>query len=124
MKALNIEPRQARTHLMEHRFGRRIRCEARVRLCAAGAIVGDARIRDVSISGAFIETTMNLPLFAPIEVTVKREDGVAETCLLGAVVRKNSSGIAVEWADALAGPLCPLLGCASRCQSARDAGYS
>ncbi len=62
---------------------------------------------------------MNLPLFAPVEVTVKRQDGVAETRLPGAVVRKDETGVAVEWAETLAGPLCPLLGCASRCPRAR-----
>ena len=112
-----------RIHDMEHRWGRRITCHARVRLSSGVGADVAGQIRNVSISGAFIATSLRPPMFAPVEVTVRRADGGEETRLHGCVVRKEISGIAVEWSESLAGPLCPLLGCESRCQSAIDAGY-
>lgn len=121
--ARGATPWSLRTHDMEHRWGRRIACHARVRLSAGIASDVPGQIRDVSISGAFVETTLKPPMFAIVEITVRRDDGLEETTLCGSVVRKEHDGIAVEWSEALVGPLCPLLGCASHCQAARDAGY-
>ena len=43
---------------MEHRWGQRKRCRARVYLSAGAGISGTGHVRDVSSSGAFIETTL------------------------------------------------------------------
>jgi hypothetical protein len=116
------QPARAR-HEMEHRWGNRIACHARVRLSCGAAQAGEGLIRNVSISGAFIETSLPLSPSAILQVTIRRTDGAAETTLPACVVRKEADGVAVEFSEALAGPLCPLLGCDSRCESARRAGY-
>ena len=60
---------------MEHRWGQRRRCRARVCVSAGAGVSGSARLRDVSISGAFLETALPLPLFAQIAIAVLRDDG-------------------------------------------------
>lgn len=106
--------------VMEHRWGQRILCNARVRISGGAAAVGTGRMRNVSMSGAFIETAVPLPLFAPIAIAVIRESGVDEAELSGCVVRCDPGGVAVEWTDILPGPVCPLLGCKDPCTIARD----
>jgi hypothetical protein len=108
---------------MEHRWGNRIACHARVRLACGATQAGEGLIRNVSISGAFIETSLALTPPAILLVTIRRSDGATETTLPACVVRRETGGVAVEWSEALAGPLCPLLGCDSRCESAIRAGY-
>ena len=60
---------------MEHRWGRRIACGAPVRLDIGAGAPADGRLRDVSMSGAFIETTLAPALFAAIELTMLRANG-------------------------------------------------
>jgi hypothetical protein len=105
---------------MEHRWGHRIDCGARVRLCASGAIAGAGRLRNVSMSGAFIETSVDLPLFARIAVSVVRSgpEPLQEPVLLATVVRVAHDGVGVEWRETAPRDICPLLGCASPCAAA------
>jgi hypothetical protein len=110
---------------MEHRWGQRIPCRARVRVSGGAGVTESGRMRDVSMSGAFIETSAQLPLFAPVAVAVLREDRVDDSELLGCVVRREPGGVAVEWAEVLPGPVCPLLGCSHPCGSPqRQSGES
>jgi hypothetical protein len=111
----------ALTHrFMEHRWGQRLPCSTVVRLSAGAGATGQGCIRNVSISGAFIETAVALPPFTLLEVIVVRDNG-AETSLLASVVRRESAGIAVEWAETIPTAVCPLLGCASPCAEVRSA---
>ena len=113
MEARRMETRATRVAGMEHRWGRRITCGAPIRIGAMKAI-GTGRLRDVSLSGAFVETTLELALFAPIAVVVH------ETEVLAHVVRIADDGVGIEWRVTAPQAICPLLGCVSLCTAARD----
>ena len=103
---------------MEHRWGRRIACGTPVRLTTAGALIDHCRLRDVSMSGAFIETTLELPMLARISLTVLRAEPQAECEISASVVRLARDGVGVEWCETPAGTICALLGCKTRCAAA------
>lgn len=104
---------------IEHRWGRRIPCSAPVRLLAPGHHI-DARLRDLSSSGAFIETDFAPPVCTPVTVAILREDGSQrEQELRALVVRVEAGGMAVEWCETPSGPVCPVLGCTALCAAAR-----
>lgn len=100
---------------MEHRWGRRMPCFAAVRLSAGNGATGQGRLRNVSMSGAYLETSVPLSLFTPVEIAVTRTDGTEAPVLRGCVVRRDAEGVGIEWADIMAGPICPLLGCDLPC---------
>lgn len=107
--------------LMEHRWGRRISCGTCVTL-SAGGITGAGRLRDVSMSGAFIETALAPPLFSTITVAMpRRQDaGGRDIEVMAIIVRADGAGVGVgvEWCEMPAAPICPLLGCAVPCAAA------
>ena len=85
---------------MERRWGRRLEIGGRVQLRGVdGAVEG--QLRNLSISGAFIET--RLSLLPSTRLTVEWDVkwyGRTESCRIAAyVVRSDPSGIAVEWCD-------------------------
>jgi hypothetical protein len=104
---------------MEHRWGQRKRCRASVRVSAGAGVSGDARMRDVSTSGAFLETTLPLPLFSQLAIAVLGDDGSAHSYeFTAAVVRTEPGGVGIEWCEPVAGSICRLLGCAINCAAA------
>ena len=105
------EPAIAR---MEHRWGRRLPCRARVRLSAGSELAGSGRLRNVSMSGALLETALPLPLYSRIAVAVLGEHSeYAERIAI--VVRREPGCAGVEWLEAAEGPVCHMLGCAAHC---------
>ena len=104
---------------IEHRWGRRVPCSAPVRILAPTLSV-NARLRDLSASGAFIETNLTPAVCTPVTLAILREDGSQrEQALRAMVVRVAADGVAVEWCETPAGPVCPVLGCTSLCAAAR-----
>jgi hypothetical protein len=103
---------------MEHRWGQRAPCGSRVRLPTGAGICGAGRLRDVSMSGAFLETALELPLFGRVTVAVVRGDPGHEIEAIGSVVRKEPGGVGIEWCETLPGSICALLGCTPRCAAA------
>lgn len=105
---------------IEHRWGRRIPCSAPIRILTPTSSA-DARLRDLSSSGAFIETDLRLPACTPVTLAILREDGSRrEQQLRAMVVRIAADGLAVEWCETPAGPVCPVLGCTTLCAAARE----
>jgi hypothetical protein len=105
---------------IEHRWGRRIPCSAPVRLLTP-TLSASARLRDLSSSGAFIETILQPPAGTPLTLAILREDGSRrEQELRAIVVRVVTDGLAVEWCETPAGPVCPVLGCTTLCAAARE----
>ena len=105
---------------MEHRWGQRKPCRARVSVAAGAGVSGSARLRNVSISGAFLETALPLPLFAPIAIAVLHNDGTTHALEFAAcVVRVESGGFGIEWSEPVTGSICRLLGCTMECGAAR-----
>jgi hypothetical protein len=107
-------------NFMEHRWGRRIECGARVRLSAGTAIGAAGLLRNVSMSGAFIETAADVPPFTRIAITVLRaaHGSAREVEVLGSVARVADGGVGVEWCETAPRDICPLLGCTSPCAAA------
>jgi hypothetical protein len=86
---------------MEHRWGQRVTLEVPVRLYFDDAALGRGLLRNVSISGALIETSLEIPVFSNLVVALA-EIGAAKLQiheLAATVVRRLPAGLAVEWRD-------------------------
>jgi hypothetical protein len=92
---------------MEHRCGQRVPVDVRlpVRL-KAWPRLGGGHLRDVSVSGAFIETDQKPQLLGLVEVEVRVADAgmrsarALQTHVIPAcTVRWDRSGIGVEWLE-------------------------
>jgi hypothetical protein len=106
---------------MEHRWGVRRECRTRVCISAGDELTGTGRIRDISMSGAFLETSLPLPLFAQVEVRLLRDDGLGHLVEFSAtVVRRAHDGAGLEWRETAACSICQVVGCGKACASAAD----
>ena len=96
---------------MEHRWGRRCEFRYDVRLRTVLGAVVSARVRDISLSGAYLESRVSIAVMQPIEVELSdRVEGRARARTVSAsVVRRDASGIGVEWSDFAPEPVCELL---------------
>jgi len=79
---------------MEHRWGQRITVEDPVILAVGGRTRGRGLLRNASISGALIETALELPVFSNLVVSVPNVGDLAAS-----IVRRAPGRFAVEWRD-------------------------
>jgi hypothetical protein len=101
---------------MEHRWGQRMPCRALVRLSAGMGVGGAGHVRDVSSSGAFIETAVDLTVGARLDLFVLGNESATRAVeLTASVVRVGHAGIGVEWCVTPAGSICAALGCTTFC---------
>ena len=101
---------------MEHRWGERVPCRLGIWIHAGAGVGGTGRLRNVSMSGAFLETSLELPLLAHIDIAVVREGaGGADAAIPASVVRRDRDGVGVEWCETPKGSICKFLGCTNRC---------
>jgi PilZ domain len=86
---------------MEHRWGRRCELYRMVLLRTAGGEALSAHLRDISLSGAYLESTASVPLMQPIDVELRIGfESHAHSCAVrGCVVRRDARGIAIEWCE-------------------------
>lgn len=85
---------------MEHRWGQRSDVDLPVRLtCNPYAIRQRAYLLNVSVTGAFVATKLQLPLLANIQVDIELPDPPRDCPLqIGAyVVRRSAGGLGLEW---------------------------
>src|SRR5688572_10757041 len=77
---------------MEHRWGQRVTLEVPVRLYLDDAALGRGLLRNVSISGALIETSLDQPVFSNLVVALPAisEAGPQVHELAASVVRRLS----------------------------------
>lgn len=120
MQDVEVHPKTQRLpwpqpHGMEHRFGRRVPCGTPVAISAGADLVGVGRLRDVSLSGAFVETVVNLPLFARVAIEKQCEGGRGIE-LRASVVRKDTDGVGIEWCETPSRSICLTLGCPRPCR--------
>lgn len=119
---------------MEHRWGHRVAADIDVRLFGCPASIGWGRLRDVSVSGGFIETRLSLPLLSIVRLTLPSKGrGTTESRPVQAVViRRVPGGVGVEWFDSAGDAIEPLIraasedarmGHASQAQAARPSHY-
>jgi hypothetical protein len=87
------------TKPLEHRRGQRMAAAMWVRLSSSGAELGMGSIANASISGAFLETALQLPVNANITLEAVSSAGVAlEGLRIAArVARVEHRGLGVEW---------------------------
>lgn len=78
-------------------------------------------LRNVSMSGALLETELALPLFARITVAVLLDDGSRCEEFSASVVRQDAHGVGIEWTDPVSGSICCALGCAAHCPFSESA---
>jgi len=97
------------------RFGSRVPLELAVRLRVDAQTVGRGTIRNASISGAHIETALDLPLHTNLVVTlgVSGEESPTLRSLPACVVRIDPDGVGVEWRDIAGADIIDLLDRAS-----------
>jgi hypothetical protein len=81
---------------MEHRWGERISLRLPVRLLTTADASEPGVLRNLSTSGAFIETAGRFPVLWALEVELPGRPRVAAF-----VVRRNTRGIGVEWSETL-----------------------
>ena len=79
---------------MEHRWGQRFTVELPVRLDAGGRALGRGVLRNASISGALIETALELSVFSNLVVSIPSVGDLAAS-----VVRSAPGSFAIEWRD-------------------------
>lgn len=103
---------------MEHRWGLRRPCRAKVRISAGSGIAGTGQLRNVSMSGALLETTLPLSLFSQIGIAVLRDDGSRRsTEFTATVIRIGPGNFGLEWCQTAPGSVCRMLGCARECSA-------
>jgi hypothetical protein len=84
---------------VEHRRGQRMAAAMWVRLGSNGAELGMGHIANVSVSGAFLETTLQLPVNANIVLEPISSAGVAleDVKIAARVARVDQRGVGIEW---------------------------
>jgi hypothetical protein len=84
--------------VMEHRWGNRVAIDLPVRISAAG-LAGTGILRNLSASGAFIETALPLALLTKVRVQTPRTASRRRTDAWGFVVRQDAPGVGIEWCE-------------------------
>lgn len=84
---------------MEHRWGRREATDVTVYFVASSGTDGTGRVLDVSLTGAYLETSVPLRLLSVIYLKL---DATALTpgnteCIAATVVRSDGRGVGLEW---------------------------
>jgi hypothetical protein len=86
---------------MEHRWGLRREVEQAVHLWAPGGIAASGQLRNISISGALVRSSLPVALFGRIRFRVATPGGPGKGKWLAEaqVVRLERNGFAVEWCE-------------------------
>lgn len=84
---------------MEHRWGRRVAHDAEVQIFVDPASAGWGRLRDISVSGGFIETALKVPALSTLCLTLPSTRRPGVRVLRAIVVRDDAEGLGVEWFD-------------------------
>jgi hypothetical protein len=101
---------------MEHRWGQRIDCRAHVRITVGENPPGVGRVRNVSTSGAFVESTVAMTEGSQVTLLVMGNESAPRAVEIPAiVVRVERDGFAAEWCETPAGSICARIGCTTSC---------
>jgi hypothetical protein len=87
---------------MEHRCGDRRPANLPVRIILPPREVLLGRVRDISLSGAFVQTWRELPAMTRVVVELRSAFFGAPASrqrIAGFVVRNGATGVGIEWAD-------------------------
>src|SRR5262245_41256453 len=99
---------------MEHRWGQRAPARVDVRLILPCA-VGRGILRDISMSGAFIETNLHATLLSRVQVEIQLTSAryARKWAPHGFVTRNDEYGMGIEWNDLSPAAVSELLGALS-----------
>lgn len=82
---------------MEHRWGRRVHLDSPAHIVTSTGRSARVALKNASLSGAFLETRVKLPLLSCVTVLpLEQHTGHA---IQAFVVRSDQSGIGVEWLE-------------------------
>ena len=85
---------------MEHRCGTRYKVDLAVYARAhAGVVSSVGWLRNVSLTGGFLETALPAQPLAHISLRLIDADGQLGPRLEGQVIRRASNGLGIEWAE-------------------------
>lgn len=85
---------------MEHRWGRRVTADIDVQIFADPASVAWGRLRDISVSGGFIETALKIRALSTLSLTLPTGRHKGRCVARDIVIRSSRDGVGVEWFDA------------------------
>lgn len=96
---------------MEHRWGERVPMSLKVRLVSRPGAIGSGCLREVSLSGALVQTDLKLPVLTHVAIEFKLDQrNVNEIQEVAAcVVRRIDNGLGVEWCEFAPEVICDLL---------------
>jgi hypothetical protein len=86
---------------MEHRWGARVAVDFPVRVKALRFSVNDARLADLSVSGARIEAKIEARLLSCVQIAIvlPRWPGRASPLIEAYVARNYEDGFGIEWCE-------------------------
>ena len=85
---------------MEHRCGTRYKVDLAVYARAhAGVVSSVGWLRDVSLTGGFLETSLPAQPLAHISLRLIDAEGQLGPRLEGQVIRRASNGLGIEWSE-------------------------
>src|SRR3569833_489240 len=85
---------------MEHRCGTRYKVDLAVYARAhAGVVSSVGCLRNVSLTGGFLETALPAQPLAHISLRLIDDDGQLGPRLEGQVIRRASNGLGIEWSE-------------------------
>jgi hypothetical protein len=89
---------------MEHRWGRRQSTNLTVRFFATSGAIGVGRVLNISLTGAFMETTVHLRTLSLVYLeSLAPPFGESKSRRMAAsVVRQDAIGIGLEWCESAA----------------------
>ena len=84
----------------EHRWGERIRLDLPVEVLEEGRAEVGGHLKNISLSGALLQSGVDLRLHALIGVRIARASSTADSHVVKArVSRKPSHGVGIEWCE-------------------------
>jgi hypothetical protein len=96
---------------MEHRFGHRISTQVRVRIGVSPQSLSTGHIRNLSVSGAFVQTSVHPAPMGSVKVCFdeRHSHGSLKFELDAYLVRSTPDGLGLEWAESESAILLALL---------------
>jgi hypothetical protein len=88
---------------MEHRWGERQSTDVTVHVVAASGKTGIARVVNVSVTGAYLETSILLRLFSLVHLlpSTQNHSYMGGNRIAANLVRQDDLGVGLEWCEAL-----------------------
>jgi hypothetical protein len=83
---------------MEHRWGNREPTNVAVNFVVYGT-TGAGRVLNVSLTGAYLETSIPPRLLSVVYLQLARTASAAAECIAATVVRRDPWGVGLEWCE-------------------------